>query len=1053
MISLSLKKHLKKQEMKIKNFIMIRLRFFLIFPVLFNYGIVFPQSASTLGDAIFGNMSARHIGPAVMSGRVSTIDVVKINKSIIYVGSASGGVWKSLSGGALFRPIFDDYCQSIGKITIDQHHPDTVWVGTGETWVRNSVSVGDGIYKTTDGGSSWQHMGLDKTERISDIIINKNDPDIVYAASMGHLWDSNEERGVYKTTDGGRTWEKIFYLDENTGCSDLDVDPSDPDILYAAMWSYRRYPWTFNSGFTGKSGFYKSTDGGKNWTKLNNGLPECKLGRIAIAVSPSNGNSIYLSVESEDQDKKGIYYSSDQGVNWKFVNSGFNAKVRPFYFSEIVADPSDPQCVYKCGLYLTMSEDGAESFRSAAVSAHSDIHCIWIDPSNTKHLLIGTDGGVYESFDKGYTCKMFMNLPLSQFYHVSVDNDKPFNVYGGLQDNGSWYGPSDKEGGITNCDWKLSYGGDGFYSFRHPINEDIVFSEYQGGNLLRYNKKTKIAKDIRPYPENTGKKYRFNWNTPVYISKNNPDRMYMGSQYLFMTEDMGDSWKIISPDLTTNDPEKQKQKESGGFSIDNSTAENHTTIYTICESPLNEKIIWAGTDDGNLQVTSNGGSTWNNVVVNMHGLPGHTWVTFVESGHKNSNTAYVTFDGHRTGDMKTYIYKTVDLGKTWTNLSKENIEGYALCVLEDPVNPDLLFLGTEFGLYVSLNGGDSWTRFKNNLPKVGIRDMVIHPANNYNSLVLATHGRGIIIIDDITPLRQLTPEVFNQPVYFFKTSPTLLVDQGEDGNWFTGDDNFIAPPKAKSAQIAYFMNKRHIIGKMYIEVYNQQGEKINEIAAGKSAGINIVEMPTRLRKPKSAPTNNSSALFGSIFGPNLQAGKYKVKLIKGKDVYYSEFELKWPEDSPYSNEDREEQRKLTMRLFNLSEHLAYVYNALDEMSIQTKNYPKEDKQLTKKLTEFVTSVNDFKKSLVSTEGDGYVNEDEKLREKISDLYRKVSQFPGRPSQSQANLTRTLENDMAEVDIKFNKIMDIDLTKINKILLKRGHKTITLISENDFLDKD
>ena len=765
-------------------------------------------------DRILGNLQARQIGPATTSGRITAIDAVNRSPEVIYVGTAGGGLWKTTSGGAVFLPVFDDYCQSIGKVTIDQNHPDTVWVGAGESWVRNSVSIGDGIYRTTNGGKAWEHLGLKNTERISDIVIHPSSPNTVFVAAQGALWSPNPERGVFKTSDGGKTWEKILYIDEHTGATDLDIDPKNPDILYATLWSHRRYPDFFDSGLNGNSGVYKSTDGGKTWNKIHQGLPKETLGRMAIAVAPGNGEVIYLTVECKSKEGKGLYLSTDQGGSWTKVSNEFNATVRPFYFSHLVADPKNDSIVMKAGLAMIVSENRGKSWRPMNQAVHSDVHAIWIDPNNTKHLLIGTDGGVYESFDRGSSFKMFMNLPVGQFYHVGVDNEIPFNVYGGLQDNGSWYAPSRKPGGIANSDWKPTFGGDGFWSFPHPANHQIVFAEYQGGNLVRFDKKTGLAKEIRPFPSESEPKFRFNWNAPIHISPTNPNRMYFGSQFLFRSEDMGDSWKRISPDLSTNDPKKQRQKESGGLSIDNSGAENHCTIYAIAESPADGQVVWAGTDDGNLQVSANGGQTWTNVAANIPGLPAHTWVANIEASHFNAQTAYATFDGHRTGDMKTYVYKTTDLGKTWASISTPQAEGYAFCIKEDLVNAQLLFLGTELGLFISLDGGKNWGRFSNNLPKVAVHDMVIHPRDH--SLVLATHGRGIAIIDNISPLRQITADAMNKPFQFLDAGPAILRDPEGTTGWYGGNGVFLGPNPSSAAQIIYYMSKRHTFGKMYI---------------------------------------------------------------------------------------------------------------------------------------------------------------------------------------------------------------------------------------------
>ncbi|RMG24104.1 MAG: hypothetical protein D6730_13190 [Bacteroidetes bacterium] len=1009
------------------------------------------------GKTLFGGLMARQIGPATMSGRISDIEAVEKDPTIIYVGSAGGGLWKSNSAGAAFRPIFDDYCMSIGKIAIDQQHPDTLWVGTGEPWVRNSVSVGTGIYKSTNGGSNWQLMGLENSERISDVLIDPQNPNTVYVAVQGHLWKANPERGVYKTTDGGQSWQQVLFIDEHTGCADMAMDPNNPQVLYAAMWSHRRYPDFFDSGlkhlngYASQSGLYKSTDGGQNWQQLTNGLPEEPMGRLAVETGRQNGDIVYLTVEVENKDKKGLYSSQDAGASWKKVNGEFGMTVRPFYFSRLTVDPTDDSTLFKCGLNLSISEDGGERFRQVGSAVHSDIHAVWVDPNNPKHLLIGTDGGVYESLDGGYLFKMFMNLPVSQFYHVTVDMEQPYHVYGGLQDNGSWFGPSQKAGGITNSDWKNTFGGDGFHSFRHPTDPDIVYAEYQGGQLVRYNTATGQAKDIKPYPRKDEPKFRFNWNAPIHQSPNNPERMYFGAQFLFMSEDRGDSWQRLSPDLTTNDPQRQRQARSGGLSIDNSTAENNTTIYAIAESPVNEQVIWVGTDDGYLQVTSDQGKSWTNVTANIPGLPQGNWVTDVEPGHFDQQTAYVTYDNHRNGDKTPYLFKTTDMGKSWQSLVTPEIEGYALSIAEDLQNPNLLFLGTEFGLYVSLDGGQSWSRFENNVPKVGVREMVIHPRED--ALVMATHGRGIIILDDISPMRQLSDEIMAKDIHFFQTKPTVLRDPGAGGNWFGGAGNFVGPNPSTNAQIVYFMKRRHTFGKMYLEVYDTEGKLLRELPAGKSAGINVVDMPTALRKPKAAPTNNRMALFGSIIGPNLPAGTYKVKLIKGKKEYETSFTLQYDPLSPYTPEERDIQRKTTMRLYKLTEDMAYIYASLQAAEKAAREYAETSARLAKKLTPYAEELARFSSTLVALEGDFYVDESEQIRERISDLYRQVSTYPGRPSDSQIERTDVLEAEMQQIQTRFEELTGPSMEKINKLLVRAKLEPISLQSREAFLSDE
>ncbi|MFZ2900688.1 MAG: hypothetical protein WA004_18795 [Saprospiraceae bacterium] len=975
-------------------------------------------SLAMAANAQFGSLRARSIGPAVMSGRVTAIDGVNSNHLTFYIGAAAGGVWKTDNGGANFQPVFDEHTQSAGAIAIDQAHPDTVWVGTGEPWVRNSTSVGDGVYVSTNEGRTWTRKGLEKTERIARLIVHPGNSSVVYAAAQGALWNASEDRGVYRSADFGQTWQRILYFDENTGCADLAMDPSNPEVLYAAMWDHRRYPDYFRSGGPG-SGLYKSTDGGQNWTRLQN-LPEGQLGRIAIAIAPSNPQVLYLTVEHEKKEHKGLYRSTDGAQSWTKMSDDFNITVRPFYFSRLVADPADENKIFKCGLNLTISADGGKTWRTVGSGVHSDIHDLWVAPKDPKFVVVGTDGGAYRALDGGYLFEMFMDLPISQFYHVSVDNAKPFNVYGGLQDNGSWYGPSSAPGGVGNGEWKLSNWGDGFYSFPHPADPDIIYSESQGGNLVRHNRRDGQTKDIKPLPEAGEPEYRFNWNAPIHVSANNPERLYFGAQFLFMTEDRGNSWQRLSPDLTTNDPQRQRQKKSGGFSIDNSGAENNTTIYAIAESPADEKVIWAGTDDGNLQVTTDQGQTWTNVAPNMPGLPPLTWCSSVEPSHFDRNTCYVTFDGHRSGDMATYIFRTTDLGKTWTSLATDGIEGFAHEIREDLVSENLLFAGTEFGLFISLDKGGSWKRFGNNLPRTPVHALAVHPRDN--ALVIATHGRGIYIIDDLAPLRLLTPEVAAKDFHFFETGPTYLkLPRG--GRPFGGAGNFVGENPDESASITYYLKKRHTIGKMSMAVYGPEGQLIKELPGGKSAGINIVTLPTRLPMPKAAPTNNRSALFGSAFPPTLPEGRYKVVITKGKEEYTSHFDLAFDPDAAatYPAADRKLAYDTQMRLYNLTNQCGYIYYQLEAMHKQAaglrENAPK--KKLAEQLAQFAKETEAMKNSLVSLEGDFYIDEGANIREDISTLYLGISQFPGRPSDRQLSKTTELEGKMGEVQRKYD----------------------------------
>ena len=966
----------------------------------------------------FGDLSARQIGPAVMSGRISDMENHPTDPMIIYAGSAGGGVWKSNNAGTTFYPIFDDHTQSIGAVEIDPNDPDnTIYVGTGEPWPRNSVSVGDGLYKSTDGGNNWKKIGLENSERIANIIVNPNNSNEIFVAVLGALWSDSNERGVFKSSDGGETWENILYLNESTGCADLAMDPSDPNTLYASMWEFRRTGWSFNSGGD-NSALYKSTDGGKKWDKIHNGFPEGKLGRLAIGVAQSNPKTLYTVIESEKNEDKGLYKSVDGGENWKQMNNDFGITVRPFYFSRIVVDPKDENVIVKAGLYGSISKDGGETFENLG-SMHPDIHDMVFDINNSDIMYVGTDGGVYRSWNKGVTMEIVENLPLSQFYHISVDNDEPYNIYGGLQDNGSWYGPSFSSGGISAKDWKPVGQGDGFRVLRHPT-KNIIYSEMQGAeNVWRYDVDNNLVKTIQPLAVKGYEEYRFNWNAPIETSKNNPDRLYIGSQYVHRSDDKGDTWDIISPDLTTNDPTKQNQEDSGGLSMDNSGAENHTTIFTITESPLNENIIWAGTDDGNIQVTKNGGKSWKNVVKNVLGVPKNTWVYHIEASVHDENTAYVVFDGHTTGDMKAYAYKTTDLGKTWTNIiPNDDVIGFTRNIQEDYVNEDLLFLGTELGLYVTINGGDKWSKFTKNVPPVAIH--YIELQSKTNDLVMGTHGRGVIIIDDISPLREINEANLSNKLYFFERDEFEIQEFGGFADNFGRETQFIGPNSSLSCQIQYLLPKRHTFGKMTMEIQDMNGNKITTLNPGKSKGINTVEWNYNMRTPKIAKGKTLS--FGGFTSPMVPAGEYKVVIKKGRDTFEKIINVTYKNNAGLNHEDRKFQYETVMKLFNMTEKLAYMVYIMDEL-ISNENISDQIK----------SDLNNLKTSLVITTGDNYVGAAKKqLREKMSDLYAKVASSYDKPSANELENLELIEKEMKSANKSYSKI----IKKISSELLPK-----------------
>ena len=982
---------------------------------------------SKKSNQIFGDLTARHIGPALMSGRINDMEVHPTNSKVVYTGTAGGGVWKSSDGGVTFAPIFDDYCQSIGAVTLDPNNPDNViYVGTGETWPRNSVSIGDGLYKSVDGGSTWNKIGFEKSERIANIIINPNNSNEVYVAVLGALWGDSQERGVYKSTDGGATWNQILYVNQKTGCADMAMDPNDPNTLYASMWEFRRTGWSFESGGA-NSALYKSTDGGATWNKIHNGFPEGKLGRLAIAVAPSNSKVLYTVIEAEKDERKGLYRSDDGGGSWKQLNNDFGITVRPFYFSRIVVDPRDENVVVKGGLSGSISRDGGKTFKNLG-DMHSDIHDIAFSINDSNIMYVGTDGGIYRTMDGGTTMEIVENLPLSQFYHVSVDDAEPYNVYGGLQDNGSWYGPSSSPGGVEARDWNSVGAGDGFRVLRHPT-KNIIYSEMQGAeNVWRFDVDKKLVKTIQPLPDNEDVKLRFNWNAPMAVSQHRPDRFYMGSQFVHRSEDMGDTWQIISPDLTTNDPAKQTQEDSGGLSKDNSGAENHTTIFTIAESPLDENILWVGTDDGNVQVSQDGGKSWTNTVANISALPANTWCYHIEASVFDKGTAYAVFDGHTQNDMKPYAYKTTDFGKTWKNIITDDVYGFARNIQEDYENPDLLFLGTEFGLYITLDGGASWAKFTNNMPAVAVH--FIDLQKKTNDLVMGTHGRGVIIIDDISPLRELTPEVQEKKLHFFTSQPTIISEEGGFSGNFGTETQFVGRNKSKSAQIKYYLSKRHTFGKMTMEIQDAQGNKIVDLGPGKSKGINIVNWNYTRKQPKVA--KGKTFTFGGFTSPKVPAGTYKAVITKGKEVFEHEFELVYDPNVPLNDSDRALKNETTNKLYDMTQELAYLVYEIDALidAGETTGNKKTGQKL-----------NALKETLVITTGDNYVGSAEpQLREKMTDLYSKVASNYDKPTAAELANLKTIVNrfekaksDFAKLKKKYKNIDGIELKSFEAFL--------------------
>jgi len=757
-------------------------------------------SQAALDAGLLDGLSARSLGPAAVSGRITAIDVVSSNPAHIVIGAASGGVWISENGGLTWTPVFDDQpVASIGAIAINQSNPDIIWVGTGEGNVRNSTSIGGGMFKSIDGGKSWQRIGLENTERINRIALHPEKPGIAYAAALGTLWGENEERGIFKTTDGGETWKKILYVDRKTGGTDIKIDPFNPDKLYASMWQHRRWPWFFKSGGPG-SGMYISWDGGKNWKQKTeeDGLPKGELGRITFAPSPAQSGRVYALVEA---DKSAMLRSDDGGESWQKTNEDHDITIRPFYYTEITADPENADRVYNIFTQLSVSIDGGKSFElnplivccAPSNTVHIDNHAFWINPNDPKHLVIGNDGGIAISRDRGVTWRFVRNLPLSQFYHIRVDKDHPYHIYGGLQDNGSWRGPAEvwENAGIRNLHWQEVGFGDGFDTLPDPGNTRRGYVMSQGGMLSTWNLDTGEERLIRPASPGPDVELRFNWNAGLAQDPFDSATIYYGSQFLHKSTDRGATWTVISGDLTSNDPAWQTYKESGGVTYDVTSAENYTTIITVAPSPLEKGTIWVGTDDGRVHVTRDGGGSWNRIDGGAKGGRQGAWVPMIATSPHDAGSAFVIFDDHRRSDMKPYVFRVDDYGSKWKSLVSGELSGYALSVLQDPVDPELLFLGTEFGLFISVDGGDSWTRFTAGVPTVSVMDMAIQEREN--DLVLGTHGRSIYVLDDYSALRGLDESHFELRLKVLSATPGQQYDPGQTPSTrFTGSGEFRA---------------------------------------------------------------------------------------------------------------------------------------------------------------------------------------------------------------------------------------------------------------------
>ena len=778
------------------------------------------SSAQEFSMELLKNKTPRNIGPGGMSGRVTSIDVVHSNPDIMYSGTASGGLWKSTSGGIKWTPIFENEATaSIGAIAIQQSNPSVIWVGTGEGNPRNSLNGGYGIYKSLDGGKNWLLMGLEKTRHIHRIIIHPTNPDIVYAAAIGSPWGKHKERGVYKTINGGKTWSKILYTNPKSGAADLVMDPQNPNKLIAAMWEHKRDPWFFNSGGEG-SGMYITYDGGETWKQKTSleGLPEGELGRIGIAIAQNKPEIIYALIESK---KNGLYKSMDGGDTWKLMNENMDEiGNRPFYYAEIYVDPQNENRLFSIFTYVNVSEDGGKSFNQlmpaygVSNGIHPDHHAWWIHPNNGNFMIDGNDGGMNITKDGGNTWRFIGNLPVAQFYHINVDNEIPYNIYGGMQDNGSWRGPAYvwRSQGIRNSYWQEISFGDGFDVIPDKDDSRYGWTMSQQGFVSRYDWKTGNNYSVRPTHPNSEISLRFNWNAAINIDPKENNTIYFGSQFVHKSIDKGETWSIISPDLTTNNPKKLNQYNSGGLTIDATGAENHCTILVIEPSEVEPEMLWVGTDDGRVHYTQNGGQDWTEVTNNIKGLPQGSWIPQIKASKSVKGEALLVANDYRRFNYTPYVYRTKNYGKTWERIvDASDVTSYTLSIVEDPKEPNLLFLGTDDGLYISIDKGDKWTKWVEGFPTVQVKDLIIHPREH--DLIIGTFGRSAWVLDDIRPIRAIArdKELLKNNIYLF-TPPTAYqaAYQQPTGSRFGGDALFNGENRGSGARFSFYLNRKEI---------------------------------------------------------------------------------------------------------------------------------------------------------------------------------------------------------------------------------------------------
>ncbi len=1006
----------------------------------------------------------RAIGPANQAGRIPVVVGVPGDRSTYFIGSAAGGLIKTTNGGVTFTQLFDDKDNaSMGDLVIAPSDPNIIYLGTGEGNPRNSASIGDGVYKSLDAGRTWKKLGLENTEKIPRMRVDPRNADVVYVCALGRTWGPNEDRGLYKTVDGGKSWKKILYKDNLTGCSDVDIDPNNANIVYAGMYTHRRWPWYFTSG-GGETALYKSSDGGETWEKLSgpnntHGLPKGLMDRVGVSVHRANPDVVYMITETKDEGE--LWRTDDGGQNWRVVSKDPNINFRPFYYADVRADPKNPNTVYTLSGSLYKSEDGGRTFRTIGRDVHGDHQGLWIDPTDPNYLINGSDGGWQLSYDAGRNFEVVNTVSFDQFYHLNFDNERPFNICGGLQDNGHWCGPSQtlsNQGNRKNA-WVTVSGGDGFYAVPDIEKPWLVYSASQGGQIILTDMRTGDQRSIHPEPNRVGSagdameshKYRFNWNSPIVLSPFDSKTVYFGAQVIFRTTNYGQSWDIISPDLSTND--KEKQKSSGGPIVtDNTAAEFHSTLLTIAPSPKDRNVIWGGTDDGNIQVTRDGGKTWTNTIKNIAGLAPAPWISTIDASPYDAGTAFVALSHWQTGDYTPYAYMTTDYGATWKRITGNlPARGWVHVVRQDPRNPNVLYLGTEFGIYVSWDKGTRWHSLRNGLAAAPVRDLLVHQRDN--SLVIATHGRGLYIIDDLTPIQKLGEAMQSDVALFDIPTAVRYALWSSDGN--LGQKLWAGENPPYGARISYWL-KNATKDTVRMTIADADGKVIRTLRRlPGEAGVNRTTWD--LRYDGAPPPRNNNGIdpefaeLASRFGfgnggPAVVPGDYKVTLrVDGKD-YTKTVKVELDPRTNVTVADLIAQRDASLGLQETTRKVNQMIDRTNDLIQQLttlkenirRNAPNEKEALT----EADAALVDLKKLLDEKlqrplQGLGY-RQYPRLREEVQSLYGSVTRTLNKPTDSQSRRAGELVGETGQMQQEINTVLSTRIAKLNQLLKNLPH---------------